>query len=587
MSSEALAKEEMEQGLKGISLQGKIETRVGIFVLVALIIFGYMGFKIGAFRFDRAQYEKYTLYFRDISGLSRKAAVKIAGVKVGWVEEITLIPGVESKAEAIVMVSKSYPLYQNAYALVRQDGLLGPKYVDLLPGDPLLRQLAQGETLQKSGVEPVDLDDIFREVKVIASNVREVSESFRDAFGGPQGMDQIRSFATNIETAASKFSSLTTIMERSFSRNEENIDAFLEIGTNFRLLSDRLENKVFPSFQESIEKISTVFDRDFGRIATRVETTTEALEDAAAQARDGLRNISSVAEKIDEGKGLLGKIVNEDETYRDLKVAVSGFKNYVSKLDRMQILFDTHFETMHRPAENYRYEDSKGYFDIRIHPNEEYFYLVQIATSEKGFAYRTEKEYTYTNDNLDYINPARLNNPVAVDPTEPITAADRPLLFSDSSYANHLPFDDQLKTVYRQEELRFDRNGMKIGVQVGKIFGNLALRMGMMEGFGGIGADYEFPFQTEKFRWVTTFEGFDFRGFNRRGPNRFHQDKRPHLKWFNRMFAMRNIYFVFGADDFISKQNANAFVGIGFRFGDDDVKYVLGSISGAGGLVKS
>ena len=572
-----------------MSLQAKIETRVGIFVLIALVIFGYMGFKIGAFRFDRSKYSKYMLYFRDISGLSRKAAVKIAGVKVGWVENIKLVEGPQAQVEAEIMVSSEYPLYQNAYALVRQDGLLGPKYVDLLPGDQLLRELHEGESLQKSGVEPVDLDDIFREVKVIAYNIREVSESFKDAFGGPQGMDQIKSFVSNIENAAEKFSTVTNIVERSFARNESNIDAFLEIGTNVRTLSDRLENNVFPSFQESIEKIATVFDRDFGRIANHVETTTSALEDAAAQARDGLRSVSSVAEKIDEGKGLLGKLVNEDETYRDIKVAVSGFKNYVSKLDRMQITFDTHFETMHRPAENYRYEDSKGYFDVRIHPNEEHFYVVQIASSEKGFAYRTDKEYAYTRDdlNLQYINSEQMNNPIAVGPTQPMTDDDRPKLLSDNLYANTLPFDDQLKTTYRQEELRFERNGIRIGLQFGKIFGDLALRIGMIDGFAGLGADYDFPFKTDKFRWVTTFEGFDFRGFNRRGPNRFHQDKRPHLKWLNRMFFMRNIYFTFGADDFFSKQNANAFVGVGLRFGDDDVKYVLGSISGAGGLVKT
>jgi phospholipid/cholesterol/gamma-HCH transport system substrate-binding protein len=568
-------------------LQAKIETRVGIFVLIALAIFGYMGFKIGAFRFDRSQYGKYMLYFRDISGLSRKAAVKIAGVKVGWVESIKLLEGAQAQVEAEIMVASEYQLYQNAYALVRQDGLLGPKYIDLLPGDQLLQQLPEGASLQKSGVEPVDLDDIFREVKVIAHNVREVSDSFKDAFGGPQGMDQIKSFVHNIENAAEKFSSVTTVIERSFARNENNIDAFLEIGTNVRTLSDKLENKVFPSFQESIEKIATVFDRDFGRIATHVETTTSALEDAAAQARDGLRSVSSVAEKIDEGKGLLGKLVNEDETYRDIKVAVSGFKNYVSKLDRMQITFDTHFETMHRPAENYRYEDSKGYFDVRIHPNEEHFYVFQIASSEKGFAYRTERELTYTNDELQYINPAQLNNPVAVGPTQPITEADRPILFSNDFYSNNLPFDDQLKTNFRREELRFERNGIRFGVQFGKIFGDLALRVGMIDGFAGMGADYDFPFKTDKFRWVTTFEGFDFRGFNRRGPNKFHQDKRPHLKWLNRMFFMRNIYFTFGADDFFSKQNANAFVGVGLRFGDDDVKYVLGSISGAGSLVKT
>ncbi len=559
-------------------MQGKIETRVGIFVLIALAVFGYMGFKIGAFRFDRSQYVQYILYFNDISGLSRKAAIKIAGVKVGWIEEVKLLAGAETKAEAIAMLSVDYALYQNAHAIVRQDGLLGPKYVEIVPGDPLLRQLQAGEALQKSGVEPVDLDDLFREFKEIAGNVKTVSESFKEALSGPEGKDQLKMFVNNLENAADKFSTVTTILERSFARNENNLDAFLEIGTTVRAFSDRLENSVFPAFQNSIEKISNVFDRDFGRIARRVEVTTETLEEAAAQARDGLRNVSSVAEKIDEGKGLLGKLVNEDETYRDLKVAVSGFKNYISKLDRLQILFDTHFETMHHSAENYRYEDSKGYFDIRIHPNEEHFYLVQIASSERGFAYRNEKEYTYTNDNLDYIDVEKQFNPQSTTPPE---------LLSNNFYENTLVSDEKLKTAYRKEKLRFDRNGIKVGVQFGKIFGDIALRVGLFDGFAGAGADIEFPFKTDKFRWVTTFEGFDFRGFNRRGPNKFHQDKRPHLKWLNRMFLMRNIYFTFGADDFISKQNANVFVGIGMRFGDDDVKYVFGSISGASGLMKS
>jgi phospholipid/cholesterol/gamma-HCH transport system substrate-binding protein len=568
----------MEQRVKGISLQGKIETRVGIFVLIALAVFGYMGFKIGAFRFDRSHYAQYILYFRDISGLSRKAAIKIAGVKVGWVEEVKLLAGTDTKAEAIAMISIDFPLYQNAHAIVRQDGLLGPKYVDIIPGDPLLRKLEPGEALEKAGVEPVDLDDLFREFKEIAGNVREVSESFKEALAGPAGTDQLKLFVENVENAADKFSAVTNIIERSFARNEDNIDAFLEIGTNVRNLSDRLENTVFPSFQNSIEKISNVFDRDFGRIARRVEVTTETLEEAAAQARDGLRSVSSVAEKIDEGKGLLGKLVNEDETYRDLKVAVSGFKNYVSKLDRLQILFDTHFETMHHSAENYRYEDSKGYFDIRIHPNEEHFYLVQIASSERGFAMRNEKEYTYTNNNLDYINVEKPFNP---------QSDAEPQLLSDNFYENTLVSDEKLKTAYRKEKLRFDRNGIKVGIQFGKIFGDIALRVGMFDGYAGVGADYDFPFKNDKFRWVTTFEGFDFRGFNRRGPNQFHQDKRPHLKWLNRMFLIRNIYFTFGADDFISKQNANVFVGVGMRFGDDDVKYVLGSISGASGLMKT
>jgi hypothetical protein len=42
---------------------------------------------------------------------------------------------------------------------------------------------------------------------------------------------------------------------------------------------------------------------------------------------------------------------------------------------------------------------------------------------------------------------------------------------------------------------------------------------------------------------------------------------------------MNNIYMTFGADDFISRRNANAFFGCGVRFGDDDIKYLASRIA--------
>src|SRR5437879_6102301 len=108
-----------------------------------------MGLHIGAFRFDRNNYHEYTLTFSDISGLSRKADVKIAGVKVGWIENIQLIANGDMTVEAQVMILKNYTIYENAYAVARQEGILGAKYVELVPGDPLLRQLPPGSILRK------------------------------------------------------------------------------------------------------------------------------------------------------------------------------------------------------------------------------------------------------------------------------------------------------------------------------------------------------------------------------------------------------------------------------------------------------
>jgi len=534
-------------------VRGKTETLVGIFVLGALGVFLYMGFKIGSFRFDRDRYIQYSMYFKDISGLARKAKVKVAGVDVGWVEKLDLIADGVMRARAGIMIHRDYKLYNNAYALVRQDGFLGPKFLEIIPGDPILGSLPSGSTLKEPSEDPVSVDELMRQFKTIAGHVEDVTKSFKEAVGGTQGKEQLQAIFSNLDRAAEKIASFSEIVDNSFSKNQENIDTLLGVGTDIKRLSQKLEDSVLPAFQDSMTKISDVFDRDFNRVATKLEATAESIDEASLQAREGLRNVSSIAEKIDEGKGLLGKLINEDETYQDLKVAVSGLKNYFSQVDRLQIVFDSHFEGMYRPAENYIFEDSKGYFDVRVHPNDDHFYLLQLVASEKGFVNRFERHRKYFDDDGCQVN------------TDDITLARK------------------LEHTYNVKEELFKRNTIKIGLQFGKIFNNIAIRFGLFEGSGGLGVDFDIPFSTENFRWVTSFEVFDVAGWNRKDRD----PRRPHLKWMNKMFFMRNIYVMFGADDFVSKSNASAFVGAGIRFGDDDVKYLFSSLgSGISGITK-
>jgi phospholipid/cholesterol/gamma-HCH transport system substrate-binding protein len=530
-------------------LQGKIETYVGLFVIAAFGIFFYMGFRIGAFRFDRGDYNTYVMYFSDISGLSRKADVKIAGVKVGWVEAVALVEGKTLRAKAEVMVDKHYVLYDDAYPIVRQDGLLGPKFIELIPGDPLLRKVTSGDTLLQPSVDAVNIDKILHQVKDITQNVSDVSESLQGSFGTPEGKEQLKSIVQNLDYTVQKLSTFAQNIDQMVGRNQDNIDVFFEIGKHIRDLSYKLQDDLVPSLHEGIDRIVSVVDRDFGRVAQKIDETVSSFQEASIQVRDSLRAVSSVAEKIDEGKGLIGKLINEDETYRDLKVAVQGFKNYLTKLDRIQIVFDSHFETMNRPAEHYRHEDTKGYFDVRIHPTQDYFYLLQLVTSEKGFIDRYTERRSYENNNGEPID------------TNALTLRD----------VDRLWFVEQanIQTTRRQT--------FKLGLQFGKIFKDIAIRFGLFEGSAGVGCDIDIPFKNDKFRWVTTLEVFDMRGWNRT------HDRRPHLKWLNKMYVMRNIYLTFGADDFVSKHNTNAFFGGGIRFGDDDFKYILSSLSGASG----
>lgn len=523
-------------------MRGKIETQVGVFVLAALAVFIYMGFQIGAFRFDRGRFVPYVVYFKDLTGLARKADVRIAGVKVGWVEDIQLLTDGSVQAEAKVLVDKNYVLHQNAYAIVRQQGLLGPNYLELIPGDPLLPTLSPGQALSRPSEEPVSVDVLLQKFKKIADNVEGVTAGLKEAVGGDLGGDQVRSIVDNLAVTAKKFASFSEAIDKAVSRNEGSLDSFIRMGENFEHLSKKLEAELIPTFQDSIVKISNVFDRDFNRIAGKLESTTEAIEEAALQARDGLKSVGSVAEKINDGKGLLGKLVNDDEPYRDLKVAVRGLRNYLSKMERLQFVFDAHSELMHRPAENYNHCDTKGYFDARIHPSQDHFYELQLVSSEKGFRYRYDIDKNYEKKDGQPVDFDRL-------------------VLTDNN---------RLENVYNEKINIYTRNTIKLGLQFGKIFKDIALRFGLFEGSAGLACDLDFPFKTDKFRWVTSCEIFDMSGWNRK------HDRRPHLKWLNKMFFMRNLYFVFGADDFASKRNANIFLGAGVRFGDDNVKLLMG-----------
>lgn len=518
-------------------MQIKTETKVGLFVIIAIAIFIFMTLGIGAFRFGARGYLPYKVSFSDVSGLSRKADVKIAGVKVGWVEDVELSDA--GKALANIKVNQKYALYDNAYAVVRQEGLIGAKYLEVSPGDPMLPKLASGERLARPGREAVSIDELLFKFKNIAGHVEEFTSSLKNALGGADRSDQIRSTIEHISNASVNIDKLSQSLEHVISGNEGNLNAIL---TNIKTITDNLQTDL-PAIKDTFNKFAN--------------DTADSLSNAAHEARETFENLSSVTQKINDGRGLLGKLINEEEMYKDIKSTVSGIKNYLNKFDSVGVIIDSHSETFNRPTDSFKYTITKGYLNVRLHTNDNFFYLGQLATSERGF---TRREYVYQ-------------------------------IFRDSREANYheIPYDDipkesvdptvQAINAYNLREFAPQKVFQKripyaYGLQIGKIYGNLSLRAGMFEGSFGGGADYYIPLKEGKLSWITTFEIFDFKGEQRLEIVR---QRRPHLKWLNKVFLFNNFYTTMGADDFIS-HNATLFWGFGVRFADDDIKYLVSKI---------
>ena len=137
--------------------KGKLEMTVGVFVLIGICCIGYLTIKLG--RMELMGDDNYPLmaHFESVSGLRSGSTVEMAGVQVGRVEKITL--NQETKlAEVQLKISREVQLADDVIASIKTTGLIGDKYVNLIPGgsDEILKPGGR-ITETESAVDVIDL----------------------------------------------------------------------------------------------------------------------------------------------------------------------------------------------------------------------------------------------------------------------------------------------------------------------------------------------------------------------------------------------------------------------------------------------
>src|SRR5436189_5637623 len=132
--------------------------KVGIFMLVILAILGYFVLKIEDVNLNRRGTKEISATFDSAAGLNKKGDVRVAGVPVGKVLDIKLRP--DGKAEVKMEIDKDVQLHGNAFARVANLGLLGEKYVEIVPGSPNLPVIPAEQQVELRGTQPASMDDV-------------------------------------------------------------------------------------------------------------------------------------------------------------------------------------------------------------------------------------------------------------------------------------------------------------------------------------------------------------------------------------------------------------------------------------------
>ena len=113
-----------------------LEVVVGLFMLLGFACFVFMSVKLGDVNFFNDKTYTVNARFGSVAGLKQGATVDIAGVTVGKVANIELN---RETYEAMVSmhINPEVKLQEDSIASIRTSGIIGDRYISILPGGSL------------------------------------------------------------------------------------------------------------------------------------------------------------------------------------------------------------------------------------------------------------------------------------------------------------------------------------------------------------------------------------------------------------------------------------------------------------------
>ncbi|OCB49729.1 MCE family protein [Mycolicibacterium porcinum] len=136
----------------------RVATRVVLFTALSLVFTFILVTVFGQFRFDSRA--SYSAVFTNVSGLKGGNFVRVAGVEVGKVKDLTLHK--DGTVTVDFAIDKGLTLTEGTRAAVRYENLIGDRYLALEEGPGSVRKLQPGQTIPLDRTAPaLDVDALI------------------------------------------------------------------------------------------------------------------------------------------------------------------------------------------------------------------------------------------------------------------------------------------------------------------------------------------------------------------------------------------------------------------------------------------
>lgn len=161
-----------------------LELKVGLFVMLALGILSYLVMRAGDFYMKPGYTVRFVFSF--VQGVDAGTPVKLAGVSVGEVKQIQVLrnPQGETQVELLTWIAQGVYIEDDAKAVIKSLGMLGEKYIEIIPGTPGNNKIGNGSTV--IGKTPFAMEDFAEGTRQLVGQLQQLTDNVNQVVSDPE-----------------------------------------------------------------------------------------------------------------------------------------------------------------------------------------------------------------------------------------------------------------------------------------------------------------------------------------------------------------------------------------------------------------
>lgn len=491
----------MASGLTSVT-QG---VKVAVFV-IALTVAGIFLYRMVSK--DSRPGKTYVVYthLTDATGLVTKSRVKIAGIPVGYIDTITLDGG---RAKVRIVVDEGVDLFHNGATAKRASSLLGEYNLVIIPGSPEAPKVKDGEELPS--IDAATTDKIMQDVAVIAEKVKLVATQAASAFGTDDSGKQMKDIVKNLAEVSKEINETVKENRQAVKITVANIEKLTNVAVP-------KVNSILTNVENVTSDFKTILEADKSKAPpgsgmADVKETLANVKEASKSLDTTMKHTESIIARIDKGEGSIGRLTKDETLVNEVEGVVSDVRDLTAGISRVQTIIGLRSEYLLRA------NGFKSFFELRLQPREDKYYLIEVVSDPRGVTRTTQIDTTST------------------DP-------DRPPLI---------------------REVRTETtNALRFSFMFARRLGPATFLFGIRENTGGLGV---------------TLHGLDDRLELRSDLFGFGENIKPRWREHLSYEFVRRLWVVLGVDDLLNPDRTDYFFGAQLRFNDEDLKTILPFVS--------